>query len=153
MRTHTWSSPAIAQLSSNSVSPEPGDPNPETNGELEIKHEGENVLIKLAKKFVNLDELSIDLIDSINPFQHAYEILSKNLDERVLRTIHGSVVASRLPMNDDEAQMLWPNVKAFRERTGREPNINAQDPREQRLAQSLSIIRAAYRARERAETQ
>jgi hypothetical protein len=137
----------------NAVSPEPGDPNPETNGELEIKHEGENVLIKLAKKFVNLDELSIDLIDSINPFQHAYEILSKNLDERVLRTIHGSVVAARLPMSDEEAEMLWPSVKAFRERTGREPNINAQDPREQRLAQALSLIRAALRARERAAAQ
>jgi superfamily II DNA or RNA helicase len=134
----------------NAVSPEPGDLNPDTSGELEVKHEGENVLIKLARKFVNLDDLSIDLIDSINPFQHAYEILSKNLDERVLRTIHGSVVASRLPMTDQEAEMLWPSVKAFRERTGREPNINAQDPREQRLAQALSVIRAAFRAQERA---
>jgi superfamily II DNA or RNA helicase len=137
----------------NAVSPEPGEPNPENLGGLEIKHEGENVLIKLAKKFVNLDELSIDLIDSINPFQHAYEILSKNLDERILRTIHGSVVAARIPMSDEEAEMLWPSVKAFRGRAGREPNINAQDPREQRLAQALALIRAALRSRERTAAQ
>ena len=125
----------------NAVSPEPGDPNPTTNGELETRREGENVLIKLAKKFVNLDELSIDLIDSINPFEHAYEILSKNLDERILRTIHGNIVAARLPMSDEEAAMLWPSVKAFFSNRGREPNLNAQDPREQRLAHALSIIR------------
>ncbi len=134
----------------NAVSPEPGDPNPETSGELEIKREGENVLIKLAKKFVNLDDLSIDLIDSINPFEHAYEILSKHLDERVLRTIHGNIVAARLPMSDDEAAMLWPSVKAFVQSHQREPNLNAQDPREQRLAHALSIIRAAKRQTERA---
>lgn len=129
----------------NEVSPEPGDPNQEHAGELEMKREGDNVLIKLAKKFVNLNELSIDLIDSINPFQHAYEILSRNLDERILRTIHGSITAKRLPMSDEEAAMLWPAVKAFVENRKREPNLNAQDPREQRLAQALSIIRSARR--------
>ncbi|HTV91970.1 MAG TPA: DEAD/DEAH box helicase [Verrucomicrobiae bacterium] len=134
----------------NAVSPEPGDPQPATNGELQTEREGESVLVKLAKKFVNLDELSIDLIDSINPFQHAYEILSKNLDERILRTIHANVVAARLPMGDDEAAMLWPSVKAFVQNRGREPNINAQDPREQRLAHALSIIRNAKREEQRA---
>ena len=134
----------------NAVSPEPGDSEPATNGELETKREGENVLVKLARKFVNLDDLSIDLIDSINPFEHAYEILSKNLDERVLRTIHGNIVAGRLPMNDEEAAMLWPSVKAFTQNRDREPNLNAQDPREQRLAHALSIIRNAKRERERA---
>ncbi len=32
-----------------------------------------------------IDELSIDLIDEINPFQRAYEIISKSLDKRVLK--------------------------------------------------------------------
>jgi len=136
----------------NAVSLLPGDAVPATSGELEVKREGENVLIKLAKKFVNLDDLSIDLIDSINPFEHAYEILSKHLDERVLRTIHGNVVAARLPMSDEEAAMLWPSVKTFVQSHQREPNLNAQDPREQRLAHALSIIRAAKRQTERAAT-
>lgn len=129
----------------NAVAPEPGDPSG-ISDELETRREGENVLIKLAKKFVNLDALSIDLIDSINPFEHAYEILSKNLDERVLRTIHSTVVAGRLPMSDEEAATLWPSIKAFVTIRGHEPNINAQDPREQRLAHGLAIIRAAKRA-------
>jgi hypothetical protein len=117
------------------------------SGELETKRDGENVLVKLAKRFVNLDELSIDLIDSINPFEHAYEILAKNLDEGILRTIHGTIVASRIPITSEEAAMLWPSIKAFNNAAGREPNLNAQDPREQRLAYALTIIRAAKRAK------
>jgi hypothetical protein len=129
----------------NAVAPNPGGPASAVSDELETRREGENVLIKLAKKFVNLDDLSIDLIDSINPFEHAYEILAKNLDEQVLRTIHSTIVAGRLPMSDEEAAMLWPSVKAFETSRGREPNLNAQDPREQRLAHALAIIRAAAR--------
>ena len=127
----------------NAFSPEPDSAQLNNAGGLEVKREGENVLVKLARKFVNLDDLSIDLIDSINPFEHAYEILSKHLDERILRTIHSNVVAARLPMADDEAAMLWPSVKAFVQSHQREPNLNAQDPREQRLAHALSIVRAA----------
>lgn len=130
----------------NSVAPDPGAPDTATSDEVETRREGENVLIKISKRFINLDELSIDLIDSINPFEHAYEILAKNLDESVLRTIHSTVVAGRLPMSDEEAAMLWPAIKAFESDRGREPNLNAQDPREQRLAHALTIIRAAKRA-------
>ena len=129
----------------NSVAPEPGDSTARTSDEIETRREGENVLIKLAKKFVNLDDLSIDLIDSINPFEHAYEILAKTLDEHVLRTIHSTIVAGRLPMSDEEAAMLWPSIKAFVTNRDREPNLNAQDPREQRLAHALAIIRVAKR--------
>ena len=34
----------------------------------------------MANKFVNVKDLDIDLIDSINPFQLAYEIMSKSVD-------------------------------------------------------------------------
>jgi hypothetical protein len=109
-------------------------------------HEGENALIKLGKKFVDLADLSIDLIDSVNPFEHAYEILAKNLSEPILRAIHSVVVAGQLPMEDHEAVALWAHIQAFRAQYSREPNVGAQDPREQRLARALAIIRAAKRA-------
>uniref|UniRef100_E6Q0T2 Putative DNA helicase / endonuclease n=1 Tax=mine drainage metagenome TaxID=410659 RepID=E6Q0T2_9ZZZZ len=134
----------------NAISLLPADAIGEGNGELEVKREGENVLVKLAGKFINLASLSIDLIDSINPFEHAYEILSKNLDERILKTIHGSIVSARIPMSDEEAAMLWPAIKAFKQNRGREPNLNAQDPREQRLAQAHQVILAAKRKRDAA---
>ena len=42
-------------------------------------------LIKMANKFINVNDLNIELIDSINPFQSAYEILSRNVDAKTLR--------------------------------------------------------------------
>jgi hypothetical protein len=123
----------------------PGEPLSGGAGGLELRLDGENVLVRLARKFVNLNELSIDLIDSINPFQHAYEILAKNLNENVLRTIHGTVIAGRLPMTEDEAALLWVPINNFVRDKQREPNPNAQDPREQRLAHALAIIKAAKR--------
>lgn len=44
-------------------------------------------LLKLVRSFVNVRDLDIDLIDQINPFQSAYEILSKDLDTKTLAQI------------------------------------------------------------------
>ncbi|MBS8091340.1 ATP-dependent helicase, partial [Streptococcus suis] len=46
-----------------------------------------NKLLKMADKFINIDDLSIDLIDSVNPFQGAYEVLSRDVDSRTLSLI------------------------------------------------------------------
>ena len=43
----------------------------------EIKEVGDKRFVLMAGKFVNINELHIDLIDSVNPFQKAFEILSK----------------------------------------------------------------------------
>ena len=52
-----------------------------------------NNLIKMADKFINVKDLDIDLIDSVNPFQLAYEIMSKSVDADVLKRIHGAITA------------------------------------------------------------
>ena len=44
----------------------------------EIKETGDQRFIRMTGKFINIDELNIDLIDTINPFQQAFEILSKS---------------------------------------------------------------------------
>ncbi|MGH2217589.1 DEAD/DEAH box helicase, partial [Enterococcus faecalis] len=46
---------------------------------------GSKEFIRMTDKFVNIEDLNIDLIDSINPFQKAYEVLSKELNAPVLR--------------------------------------------------------------------
>jgi len=50
----------------------------------QIIESGDKKFIKMADKFVNIDELHIDLIDQINPFQRAFEILSKSVTTHVL---------------------------------------------------------------------
>ena len=73
-----------------------------------------NNLIKMADKFINVKDLDIDLIDSINPFQLAYEIMSKSVDADVLKRIHGAITARRIQMTEEEAVALWPRIKSFR---------------------------------------
>ena len=53
----------------------------------EIKETGDKRFIRMAGQFVNIDDLDIDMIDKINPFQRAYEILSKSVTKQVLKVI------------------------------------------------------------------
>ena len=107
-------------------------------GEIEVV--GDQRFIRMAGQFINIDDLSIDLIDSINPFQRAYEILSKDVNVPTLKVIQDCIAATRIQMTDEEAILLFPKVKAFVQEKGRQPNINVLDPLEQRMAQALIFI-------------
>lgn len=107
----------------------------------EIVHEGDKRFIRMAGQFINIDDLSIDLIDSINPFQRSYEILSKQVDVPTLKAIQDCIAATRIQMTDEEAILLFPKIKAFVHTHQREPNINALDPLEQRMASALIFIK------------
>ncbi|MEG2268725.1 MAG: helicase-related protein, partial [Acinetobacter sp.] len=48
---------------------------------------GNKQFIKMGNKFIDVVNLPIDLIKSVNPFERAYEILSKNVTTDVLKTI------------------------------------------------------------------
>jgi hypothetical protein len=108
------------------------------SGQIEVV--GDKRFIRMAGQFINIDDLSIDLIDSINPFQRAYEILSKDVNAPTLKVIQDCIAATRIQMTDEEAILLFPKVKAFVQEKGRQPNINALDPLEQRMAQALIFI-------------
>jgi hypothetical protein len=110
-----------------------------------------NNLIKMADKFINVKDLDIDLIDSVNPFQLAYEIMSKSVDADVLKRIHGAITARRIQMTEEEAVALWPRIKGFNETHGREPSLTAQNPMERRLAEALEWMRAKKRERMRTQ--
>ncbi len=112
----------------------------------EIKETGDKRFIRMAGQFVNIDDLHIDLIDSINPFQRAFEILSKSVTSQVLKVIQESIAATRIQMTEAEAMILWPKVKTFVKANGREPSLTALDPLERRLADALIYIKAQRRA-------
>ena len=79
----------------------------------EIKEVGDQRFVRMASQFVNIDELHIDLIDSINSFQKAFEVLSKSVTARMLRVIQDTIEANRIEMTDEEAMILWPKIKEF----------------------------------------
>lgn len=106
---------------------------------------GDTKFIRMAEKLINIDELTIDLIDSINPFQRAYEIMSKSVTADVLKTIHGAIAMTKVAMSEEEAVALYPRIKAFNSERGHEPSLTSPNPLERRMAEALAWLRDAKR--------
>jgi hypothetical protein len=112
----------------------------------EIKEVGDKRFVLMAGKFVNLNDLSIDLIDTVNPFQRAFEILSKSITKQTLRVIQDVIDATRIDITDEEARLLWPKINAFVRRSGAAPSVRSGDPQEQRMAEALLFLQKQRRA-------
>jgi len=106
----------------------------------QIIESGDKKFIKMADKFVNIDELHIDLIDQINPFQRAFEILSKSVTTHVLKLIQESIEATRIEMTPEEAVILYKKIPTFQSEHGRLPNVESQDFNEKRMAEALIYL-------------
>lgn len=112
-----------------------------------VKEIGNKKIIEFANSLINVDELNIDLIYSINPFLHAYEIMSKSLDSKVFKAIQFCIQALKVDMTDDEAFDLWPKVQEFYLTNKRKPNLDSLDPYEKRLAEALLYCNKINRER------
>jgi superfamily II DNA or RNA helicase len=113
----------------------------------EIHESGDKRFIRTANQFINIDDLHIDLIDRINPFQQAFEILSKSVTTRVLKAIQDTIESTRIQMTVDEAYILWPKIKEFVNSFKREPSLQAADPLEVRMAQAIITLKDEKRRR------
>lgn len=123
----------------------PADPGEEANTG-ETAEEERNApdalnLIRMVRRFINVRELDIDLIDSINPFREGFDVASKALDTPLLQQIQSAMVAQRIQMTEQEALILWPRIKRFTAQEGRAPNPNSPDDLERRLAEAHAYIR------------
>lgn len=98
---------------------------------------GQTDFLKMADKFVNIDELSIDLIDQINPFQRAYEVISREIDAPTLRLIQDYMDGQKMEFSEEELLILYPQIKQFLKENGRHPDKSSNDKYEQRLAYAL----------------
>ena len=115
------------------------------NGEIVVT--GDKRFIRMAGQFVNIDDLHIDLIDRINPFQKAFEILSKSVTSHVLKAIQETIEANRIQMTEEEAFLLWPKINLFvKTNNGREPNLNSPDALERRMGEALAYLRHQRRS-------
>ncbi len=110
-----------------------------------IEQVGDKRFIRMADSFVNIDDIHIDLIDTINPFQKAFEILSKSVTASVFKAIQETIDATRIQMTEEEAVILWPKIKNWKEKTGELPSIQSFDPQERRLAEAIIFLREQKR--------
>lgn len=97
--------------------------------------------LKMGDKFISIDNLDIDLIDSINPFKGAYEILSKQVDAEMLKTIQQAISVTKSKVSEEEAIILWPRIKQFTHDHQRPPSLNSSNPIEVRYAEALAFLR------------
>lgn len=103
-------------------------------------------LIDGVRKFaMDVRDLDIDLIDSINPFEAAYAVLAKSMDEKVLKQVQSVISAKKVKISPEEARQLAEGALKFKKERGRLPDINSQDAWEKRLAEGVAAL-ARYRA-------
>ncbi|AOG03028.1 DEAD/DEAH box helicase [Bosea sp. RAC05] len=98
---------------------------------------GGSRFVQMADRFVNIDELHIDLIDAVNPFQRAYEVLSKSVTASVLQRIHDSIRSTKIAMTEAEAVLLYDRIVEFKKAHGTMPNLQSVNPMEKRMAEAV----------------
>ena len=101
---------------------------------------GSTSLIDGARKFVNVRDLNIDLIDRINPFDAAYAVLAKAMDEKILRQVQASISAKRVAIPYEEAKALALRARAFQAEKKRPPDITSTDPWERKMAEGVVAL-------------
>ncbi len=102
-----------------------------------------NRLMKIANRFVNIDKLSINLIDTINPFQRAYEVLSKSVDAPTLKIIQDTIAEQKFDLTLEQAITIFkgPLKEYVKEHDGRVPSAEDPNPKVREMAAALQMIR------------
>lgn len=113
----------------------------------EIKEVGDKRFVLMANRFVDIDDIHIDLIDKVNPFQKAFEVLSKSVTTQVLRIIQETIEATRISMTEEEVLILYPKIKEFIKTHGKKPDLGSNDPLERRMAEAIIYINDQKRKR------
>jgi hypothetical protein len=111
------------------------------NNDEELSARGNTALIDGVRKFtMDVRDLDVDWIDSINPFSEAYAILSKAMTEQSLKAM-AEVISARKPnISIEEARELSKRALKFKQERGRLPDIKSADPWEQRMAQGVAFL-------------
>ena len=117
-----------------SISFEPGNEERESEG---------NKLLKIANRFIEIDKLSINLIDTINPFQRAYEVMSKSIDSPTLRIIQNAIAEQKFNLTIEEAITLFkgPLKQYVQEHNGKIPSADDPNPKVRELAAALQMMK------------
>lgn len=120
-------------------------------GQTTTSEDGNREIIKMADRFINIDELNIDLIDQVNPFQRAYEVISRDIDTPTLRFIQDYLSSNKYDFTDEQLVAAYQAAKKFRAENGRNPNRNGKDDGEKYLAFALLRLAEIKREREAAK--
>lgn len=94
----------------------------------------------VQKYVMDVRELDIDLIDSINPFSEAYSILAKTMSEGSLRRVAAIISAKKTKLSPEDAKDFAIRALQFKTARGRAPSPTAADPWEAKLAEGAKAF-------------
>ncbi len=96
--------------------------------------------LRMANHFIKIEDLDINLIDSINPFYNAFEVMSKQLNSDLFRQVRDYIRGSQIDMSVDEAVKVAPRIKQFVQTHGRNPSMSSNDENEKYLAMVQAFL-------------
>ena len=102
---------------------------------------GSSAFVDGVRKYTtDVRELDIDLIDRINPFNEAYAILAKSMNQESLKKIEAIIGSKRINLTLDEARELVKRAIKFKNERGRLPDIGSQDLWEKKMAEGIAFL-------------
>ena len=84
---------------------------------------------------LDVRELNIDMIEAINPFEEAYSILSKTMNEERLRQVAALVKTKRTKITPEDAKTYARRAVEFKQVHKRMPSSTSTDPWEALIAE------------------
>lgn len=130
-------------IKGNDIVDEKGEPITYSNNGNDEKESEGNRLIKIANRFINIDKLTINLIDTINPFQRAYEVISKSVDAPTLKIIQDTIAEQKFDLTLEQAITIFkgPLKTYVAEHDGKVPSIDDPNPQVREMAAALQMIK------------
>lgn len=104
-------------------------------GEHPMKTGNTSFVDSIKKYALDVRELNIDMIESINPFEGAYSILSKTMNEQRLKQIAALVKTKRTKITPEDAKLYARRAVEFMKARGRKPDMSSQDSWEALIAE------------------
>lgn len=108
---------------------------PDNMGENLMKSGNTSFVDSIKKYALDVRELNIDMIESINPFEGAYSILSKTMNEQRLKQIAALVKTKRTKITPEDAKLYARRAVEFIKARGRKPDMSSQDSWEALIAE------------------
>ncbi|MDW3978077.1 DEAD/DEAH box helicase family protein [Staphylococcus saprophyticus] len=119
-----------------------------SSGQMATSEDGNRQIIKMADRFINIDELNIDLIDQVNPFQRAYEVISRDIDAPTLRFIKDYLASTKYEFTEEQLINAYIQAKQFYVENGRKPSRESKDEGERYIAFALLKLSEIKQERE-----
>lgn len=113
----------------------------------EVKTVGDDRFIKMSTKFVNINEININLIDTVNPFQRAFEVMSRSVTPSVLSLISDQIAATKITISPSEATEAWPKIQQWVKVNGRRPDRKSEDSTERYFAEVVLYLKRVKQQR------